>query len=155
MIKIRKGQLKDLKELLNKNWAWNGSSEVQNKYITALKKGDKEFLIVENDGKVIGELWLFWDDEEDQEQANGKNRAYLSTLRIHPDYRRQGIGTKLINEAFELIKKKGYKEATIGAYKHETEIQNLYNKWGFTEKVKEKIDTDGNGEEYILFLKKL
>jgi len=156
MIKIRKGQVSDLKELLNQEWAWGGSKEIQDKYIKALEDESREFLAVEDDGKTIGELWLFWNAKEDQEQANGKDRAYLSTLRLHPDYRRQGIGTKLINKAFELIKEKGFKEVTIGAYIHEPEIENLYKKWGFTEKIKEGIDTsDGSEQPYILYLKKL
>jgi|SaaInlStandDraft_4_1057021.scaffolds.fasta_scaffold152120_1 ribosomal protein S18 acetylase RimI-like enzyme len=156
MIKIRKGQLADLENLLNQDWAWNNNQKIQDDYIVALKEGNREFLAVEDEEKVIGELWLFWDDKEDQEQANGKDRAYLSTLRLHPDYRRQGIGTTLINKAFELIKDKGFKEVTIGSYKHEPEIQTLYKKWGFTERIKEGVDTsDGSEREYILFLKRL
>lgn len=156
MIQIRKGNTEGLKKLLNKEWAWSGSNDLQKKYIKAMEEGQREFLAVEDNGRAIGELWIFWNDEEDQEQADGKNRAYLSTLRLHPNYRRQGIGTKLINKAFDLIKEKGFKEVTIGAYIHEPEIQKLYNKWGFTEKIKEGVDTsDGSEQPYILFLKKL
>ncbi len=156
MIKIRKGRISDLEELLNEDWAWGGAKNLQNKYIRAIEKDSREFLVVEDDGKVIGELWIFWNDDEDSEQANGTSRAYLSTLRLEPNYRRQGWGTKLINKAFEIAKKKGFKEATVGAYKHEPGIQKLYNKWGFTEEIKEAIDkSDGSEQEYILLLKRL
>lgn len=156
MIKIRKGIVRDLGKLLNEDWAWRGAKKIQNDYIDEYKNGSREFLTVEDNGEIVGELWIFWDDKKDQEQANGKNRAYLSTLRLHPDYRRRGIGTMLINKAIELIKKTDYKEVTIAAYKHEPEIQSLYIKWGFTEIIKEGIEiSDEIRREYILFLKKL
>ncbi len=157
MSKIRKGKITDLRGLLKEEWAWGGAENSQKKYIKATKEMTREFLVVENnEGIPIGELWIFWDDEEDKEQANSKDRAYISTLRIHPDYRGRGIGTKLIHRAFDLIKQKGFKEITIGAYIHEPEIQNLYNKWGFTKKIKERVDTsEGSEQPYILFLKNL
>lgn len=156
MIKIRKGEIKDLAKLLKKKWAWGGAEKIQNDYIDEYKNGSREFLVVECGTEIIGELWIFWNDKRDQEHANGKNRAYLSTLRLHPDYRRQGIGTKLINKALKLIKKYDFNEVTIGAYKHEPEIQNLYNKWGFIESVKDGIEiNNGVRREYILLLKKL
>lgn len=155
MILIRKGHIKDLKELLHEDWAWGGNHELQNKYITALQEESREFLAVEDKDKIVGELWIFWDNE-DKTEANGKERAYVSTLRLHPDYQRQGIGTKMIKKAFELIKESGYKEVTIGAYTHEPEIQELYKKWGFTKRIKESSEmSSGKDLKYILFLKKL
>lgn len=157
MAKIRTGQIEDFNQL-NEDWAWGKDQwqrEGQKSYIEGIKNGTQMFLVAENDGAVIGELHIFW-NAEDKEEANGKDRAYLSAMRLHPDYRGQGIGTKLIQEAFHHIAENGFNEVTIGAYTHEPNIQKWYEKLGFTEFVKEAIEDCGEKKlPYNLLLKTL
>jgi hypothetical protein len=40
---------------------------------------------------LIGELYIFW-DLEDKDEANGKERAYLSAFRIEEELRGLGLG---------------------------------------------------------------
>ncbi len=40
---------------------------------------------------MIGELYIFW-DLEDKDEANGKDRAYLSACRIEEELRGLGLG---------------------------------------------------------------
>jgi len=156
MTDIRKGTKSDVLKLLEKDWAWRGDKKTVKQYIQELEKGIKEVLVITEGEEPTGELWIFWNSEEDDDHANGKDRAHLSTFRIHPDHRGQGLGTKLIHHAFEIIKEKNFKEVTIGAYVDEPRTQKLYNRWGFTEQIKECIDTyNGNRSCYILLLKKL
>lgn len=130
-----------------KNW--------QKPYIDGIELRKQEFLVVEEDSKILEELHLYWKDK-DQDQADGKNRAYLSAFRIHPSYRERGLGTKLINRVFKRIKENGFTEVTIGAYKHEPEMQDLYKKWGFSKFVKEGIEETTEGKpEFVLLMKKL
>ena len=158
MINIRLGKIEDLLQL-NQDWAWgkeDWARENQQKVIKDSKDDIHSFLVVEDNDKVIGELHIVWDQKDDQDEANGKDRAYLSTLRLHPDYRGQGIGTQLMQKALKHIKEKGFTQATIGAYTHEPRIQELYKKWGFTEKVKEAVEKLGDNEsKYILLLQNL
>lgn len=158
MIKIELGKVSDL-EQLNQPWAWGKEDwerKAQTNAIKQIKNETQSFLVVKDDDKVIGELHIIWNQPEDQDEANGKTRAYLSTLRLHPDYRGQKIGTKLMQHALSHIKEKGFTEATIGAYTHEPHIKELYKKWGFAETIKEAVEKLGdNKEKYILLLKKL
>jgi GNAT superfamily N-acetyltransferase len=155
MIQIRKGKISNLKKLLNEEWAWGGAKQIQDDYIAEIQKGNRMFLAVVANGQTIGELHIFWDNE-DKDEANGKNRAYLSTMRLRPDFRRKGIGTKLVKRALKMIRSKGCTEVTIGAYTDEPEIQTLYNRWGFTEPIKESVEfIDGKKRRYVLFLKYL
>lgn len=158
MTQIRQGHIADFSKL-NHAWAWSPNNAWQQKaqrdYIVGIEAGTQEFWVVEEGEAILGELHVYW-DKEDKEEANGKTRAYLSALRIHPDHRGKGWGTQLMQRVLERIKEKGFHEVTIGAYHHEPEIQALYQKWGFTEFVKEGIEETTEGKpRFLLFLKKL
>ena len=157
MINIRQGKTEDFK-LLNQPWAWGEEQwerKAQKATIEGIEKNEQEFLVVEKDNELIGELHIHW-IKNDTDEANGKTRAYLGALRLHPNHRKQGIGTKLMQHALNHIRTKGFKEATIGAYKHEPHIQELYKKWGFTEFIKEATEEQGDHKaEYILLMQRL
>ncbi|MCK4552696.1 GNAT family N-acetyltransferase [Candidatus Pacearchaeota archaeon] len=151
-MKIRKGEIKDFKKL---SWGWPNSKKLLKKYIKGIKEKKQDFLVVEEGKLLIGEIHFFWENE-DKQKADTKKRVYLCAFRIHKKFQGRGIGTKLINDAFEYIKKKGFNEVTIGSYKEEKRTQRYYKKLGFNKKV--KIDLDNSGKipkEFILFLKKL
>jgi|CXWL01.1.fsa_nt_gi ribosomal protein S18 acetylase RimI-like enzyme len=154
---IRKGVIKDF-EQLNQDWAWDQADwqrESQKTTIQAIHDGKQEFWVIEADDHIIGELHISW-EKEDKDDANGQNRAYLFALRIHPEYRGQGLGTKLMFSVLQRVKENGYAEATIGAYKDEPHLKELYKKWGFTEFVKEVMETNSEySKVYELFLQKL
>lgn len=157
MTYIRQGQIEDFKKL-NQPWAWGDEQweqEAQKSTIIGIQKGEQEFLVVEKDNELIGELHIHW-IKNDPDEADGKTRAYLGALRLHPNNRRQGLGTKLMKYALNHIKEHGFTQATIGAYKHEPHIQQLYKKWGFTEFIKESTEQLGNHQaKYVLLMKKL
>jgi GNAT superfamily N-acetyltransferase len=155
MIQIRHGKISNLQKLLHEDWAWSGMKDMQDAYIEEIQEGNREFLAVVSNNKTVGELHIFW-ESADRQEADGKKRAYLSTMRLHPDFRRKGIGTKLVKRALKMIKANDFNEVTIGAYTNEPEIQQLYNKWGFTELVKESTEVmEGKKRTYILLLKHL
>ncbi len=159
MTHIRQGKIEDFKKL-NQDWAWSRKNEwqqvAQKDYIKGIEAGTQEFWVVEEGEEILGEFHLYWNKSSDPEEANGKNRAYLSAFRIHPDHRGQGWGTKLMERVIERIKEKGFTEVTIGAYKHEPQIQKLYEKWGFTEFIKEAVEESTEGKPtYLLFMKRL
>ena len=61
------------------------------------------FWTVENEGKLIGELYVFL-NLDDKDFADGKKTAYWCAFRVQEKYRRQGIGTRLIETAVKDIK---------------------------------------------------
>lgn len=93
MIQIRQGTIEDFGQL-NQEWAWGADEwqrQAQINFIQGIQEGTQGFLVVENDGQVIGELHIFW-KRKDLDEADGKMRAYLSAFRIHPKYRGKGLG---------------------------------------------------------------
>ena len=158
MIAIRQGSIDDL-ERLNQDWAWSDTDwqrEAQKKTAEAIKRGNQSFFIVEEDKKLIGELHIEWNKAEDPDAADGRTRAYLFALRIHPSHQRKGLGTQLMEEVLKFIKSNGFSEVTIGAYKDEPHLKTLYEKWGFTEFIKEVLEeTDEYSKYYELYLQKL
>lgn len=102
-----------------------------------LQSGNAEFWTVENDdGYLIGELYVFH-CLDDEDFANGKEKAYLCAFRIKKMWRGQGIGTQLITAVMEHLKENGCKTITIGVDANEPDNQRLYHRLGFTEKIKD------------------
>ncbi len=107
-------------------------------FIDGIEKGNIEFWTVENelDNSLIGELYIFW-NSEDEEEANGKDRAYLCAFRVEKEFQGRGIGKRLMQMVLCRVKEKGFKEATIGADNDNAErLTCMYKSWGFSELIK-------------------
>lgn len=159
---IRIGSIDELKSL----WG-NSNSPTQSYFVQGIEKGNIEFWTIENetDNSLIGELYIFW-DSEDKDEANGKDRAYLSAFRIKKEFRGHGLGKKLMQRVLQRIIEKGFSEATIGADNDNTEkLTSMYKSWGFSKLIKLQnfdyhyIDTNNNPTyyevPYALYLNKL
>lgn len=73
-------------------------------------------LILAKDGKKIAGAALCYTHRH----PAGNDSLYVDELDTHPDYRRQGVATKLMQKALEIAKGKGCKEVWVG-----TEQTNL------------------------------
>jgi ribosomal protein S18 acetylase RimI-like enzyme len=82
-----------------------------------------ELYVVENNGKLIGWLRynLFWD-----------NIPFINMLYFLEEYRRNGIGTKLVKYWENEMKQKGYKNVLTSTLSNE-EAQHFYRKMGYKE----------------------
>ena len=63
--------------------------------------------------------------------AMGGMVILLEDVIIHPDYRGQGFGSKLITYVIEFAKKKGFKRITLLADKMSSNSQSFFQKQGF------------------------
>lgn len=72
-------------------------------------------------GVVVGAIvvWLVVDE------------AHIATLAVHPDYRRRGIGTKLLKTALQECARLGMHTATLEVRAGNLEAQALYRRLGF------------------------
>ena len=102
-----------------------------------ISSGNAVFWTLDHGGELIGELYAFLDIEEDRDFADGKTTAYLCAFRVRKEYRGQGLGSRLMQEALADLKERGFRRATIGAGKSEERNIRLYRRLGFTGKVKE------------------
>ena len=101
-----------------------------------ISSGNAVFFALENEGELIGELYVFL-NLEDKDFADGKNTAYLCAFRIKQEYRGRGLGSSLLNAALTELKNLGFHSATIGVEKDERLNQELYRRFGFTVKIKD------------------
>lgn len=101
-----------------------------------ISSGNAEFWALDDDGQMIGELYVFW-QLSDKDFADGESRAYLCAFRIKSEYRGKGYGGFLLKEVLEYIKNKGIQIATIGVDETEERNIRMYHRFGFTNKIKD------------------
>ena len=99
-----------------------------------ISAGNAIFWTVEQDGKLIGELYAFLNIEEDREFADGCTTAYLCAFRIVRECHGQGLGSRLMEAALGELRSMGFRHATIGVSDPRNEA--LYRRLGFVKDVK-------------------
>ncbi|HHV61773.1 MAG TPA: ribosomal protein S18-alanine N-acetyltransferase [Firmicutes bacterium] len=79
------------------------------------------YLVASVDGRVVGYVgtWLILDE------------AHVTNIAVHPDYRRQGIGEKLLRSMMALAGSRGAKRMTLEVRVSNKPAQRLYEKLGF------------------------
>jgi len=88
-----------------------------------------------NDRKMIGAVL----------SGHDGRRAFFNHVFVIPEYRKQGIAKKLVDLAFEKLKKEGIKRVAIFIHKSNASAQIFWNKIGF-----EKVDFI---ETYVIDIK--
>jgi ribosomal protein S18 acetylase RimI-like enzyme len=128
-----------------------------------IRNNKAEFWTIELDNRLVAELYAFF-EIEDKDFADGKSTAYLCAFRVIDELQGNGLGTKLMLKVLERLSDLGYSYAAIGVEPEEIANIKLYNKLGFTEKLKtlsvDPCDVDSEFKpapckEYCLLKKKL
>ncbi|MCS7254193.1 MAG: ribosomal protein S18-alanine N-acetyltransferase [Armatimonadota bacterium] len=57
--------------------------------------------------------------------------AHITTIAVHPDFRRKGIGSRLMRTLLEEALRRGAKWAVLEVRQSNKAAQQLYKKWGF------------------------
>lgn len=159
---IRLGSKAEMKQL----WG-NSNSHTEIYFMDGIEKGNIEFWTIEDEvnKSLVGELYIFW-NSEDEDEANGKDRAYLCAFRIKREFQGRGLGKELMQRVLCRVKERGFSEVTIGADNDDAErLTCMYKSWGFVEEIKlQNVDyhyIDKNNKPtfyntpYVLYLKKL
>ena len=95
-------------------------------------------LVAEADGHVVGAVWTRIMD--DYGHVDDETPSFAISL--IPEYRGKGIGTRLMRNMLSLLKKQGFRQASLAVQKANYAVR-MYKKVGF-----EIIDE--NDEEYIM-----
>ena len=90
------------------------------------KKADDRCLVAEVDGKIVGAVWTRVMDDYGH-IAEGIPSLAIS---LYKDYRRQGIGTKLLREMLQLLQRDGYPQVSLSVQKENFAFR-MYQKAGF------------------------
>jgi len=82
-----------------------------------------KFLVAQVDNRVVGATMV----------TKRKKVGYISTVMVHPDYRRKGTARKLMKNALEHIQKKKMEKAVLHVVSTNVPAKSLYTKLGFKE----------------------
>lgn len=88
------------------------------------------FLVATINNNIVGYItgYIY---ERDEVYIN--KVAYLDQICVDINYKSKGIGTRLIDEFSNVVKKKKVKYIKLNAFEKNTPAVNLYNKMGFNE----------------------
>ncbi|WP_418752561.1 N-acetyltransferase family protein [Frisingicoccus sp.] len=107
-------------------------------YITDFGKADDWCLVAEAEERIVGAVWVRI--MNDYGHIDDETPSFAMAL--HEEYRYLGIGTALMRAMLQLLKDKGYRQASLSVQKANYAV-NMYRKAGF-----EVVDE--NEEEYIM-----
>lgn len=79
---------------------------------------------------VIGQLFVQLNSGR-PELADGTNRAYIYGFRVRPDYRSQGIGSRLMRAAEEDLVRRGFRWVTLNVGQDNPDARRLYERHGY------------------------
>jgi len=79
---------------------------------------------------IIGQVFLQLECDR-SELADGRRRAYLYSFRIRPQFRRAGLGTKIMEMVEEFLRHRGFQSVTLNVAKTNVDAQRLYLRRGY------------------------
>lgn len=97
-----------------------------NVYIADFGKADDWCLVAETKEKIVGAVWVRI--MNDYGHVDDKTPSFAISL--YEEYRRFGIGTALMRAMLQLLKEKGYEQASLSVQKANYAV-SMYRKVGF------------------------
>jgi ribosomal-protein-alanine N-acetyltransferase len=96
--------------------------------------------VAELDGKIVGMIvvWLIVDE------------AHVATVATHPDYRRQGIGKRLLAHALQHLMHDGARSSFLEVRESNLAAQEMYRKFGYEATGRRRHYYRDNDEDAIL-----
>ena len=106
----------------------------------ALRNLDYELMVAELDGQTVGfiDQWIMHDF------AHGAKLSYIQNLYVTSKHRRNGIGSRLLEQIIRSTEKKGVLEIHVVTEFENKAAINLYRKHGF---VKESLQLEREFEQ--------
>ncbi len=103
------------------------------------------YLVAEQDGMLLGYVGLW--------QVEGE--GHITNLTVHPDFRRQGIGAKILNELLEITEDNGIDCHTLEVRASNQAAISLYEKFDFRQEgIRKEYYSDNMEDALILWRKK-
>lgn len=114
---------------------------------------DTDIYVIQRGERFIGELSANYSAHTLECEAIPNKRAYLSTFRLVKEYRRMGLGQRLLKFVLDDLTKQGYSEFTIGVDEDNGIAKHIYFKFGFTEAIATGRGDKFDPSDYTLYLK--
>lgn len=94
-----------------------------------LANPDSEFQFIFHAGKLAGYVKL--NVGEAQSESQGKKALEIERIYIKQEFKRQGLGSKLLNYGIEQAQKLGKDYVWLGVWEHNNSALRFYHKMGF------------------------
>lgn len=109
------------------------------------KRADDHCLVADLDGKIVGAVWIRIISGETKGYGYVDDQTPELTISVFKEYRGQQIGTRLMIDMIDYLRKSGYKQTSLSVQKENYAVK-LYLKMGF------KVIRE-NDEDYLMVLK--
>jgi ribosomal protein S18 acetylase RimI-like enzyme len=83
--------------------------------------------------RLVGTVQVAWENAAEEPALLPPGAAVIHHFRTHPDYRRRGIGRRLMDEVERLARRRNVAVLTLGVEPANANARRLYAKWGFRE----------------------
>ena len=142
-ITIRKAAKEDLDTLLTINYSsfeanavydphidmnWIHTEDARQHFLDAITKDGYYSIVAEKDGKPVGFLFL----GPKQYPYSKVKMIELDIMAVLPAYRSQGVGAKLLENAKQWAKNKGYQSLYVSSYIKNVRAVSFYTSKGFS-----------------------
>ncbi|MDD5997954.1 MAG: GNAT family N-acetyltransferase [Bacteroidales bacterium] len=98
-------------------------------------------LVAEVDGKIAGAVWV----RIMNDYGHVDDQTPSLAISLYPEYRGQGVGTQLLNQMLDMLRRTGYPQVSLSVQKENYALR-MYQKAGF-ETVEER------GEEVLMVVR--
>lgn len=105
------------------------------------QRGVRLMLLAEVGGFPVGQVFIHFSNRECRRGQSGA-RGYLYALRVLDPFQGQGIGSRLIAEAEQVLRARGYRRAVIAAAKDNERARRLYERLGYAVYAEDDGDWD-------------
>ncbi len=131
MYNIRKATKKDKEGILEiSSYIWEGDDYIPYVVDRWIDDENGEFTIVESEKKVVGFV---------KTNLLREGEYWLQGIRVHPDFRGEGLGKMMTEYLLRTIKAMGYKTIELSTYVENDESIHIIEKYGFRRKATFKI----------------
>ena len=90
-----------------------------------LERNPGQSFIVENDSRFVGTVL----------RGHDGRRGYIHHLAVHPDYRRRGIGQKLVTRCLAALREDGIQKCHLFVFGENRNGRQFWQEIGWTERV--------------------
>lgn len=95
------------------------------------RQGRYRILIAESGSRIVGQV-LVRVGAAPGKVGDAEGVGFLHALRVRPNFRNEGLGTRLIEEAEAVLRQAGCRRAAIAAAKSNPAARRLYERLGYT-----------------------
>jgi ribosomal protein S18 acetylase RimI-like enzyme len=105
-------------------------------------------------GKIVGVVYL-WYEPADEPEVRQRLRGVplIRNLEVPPANRNRGVGTRILAEAENVLRRRGYRRVALGVTEDNAGAIRLYLRHGYRPWSFDTVRTDD--EEYQIFVKHL